>query len=339
MNYGNRLQNYATQRVFEKMGFEVETILNCLNYKARFIKNIIKRLIPIKRFKRYNNFMKFNKKIKYSKHVISDNRIPIDINSEYDYFFTGSDQVWNPNFKRTSNIDFLEFADEEKRNSISASFGVSTIPQSKQEYYKNMLMKIKNISVREERGKEIIKELTGRDDISVLTDPTMLLEPDEWMQVEKKPIKHTSKKYIFTYFLGELSNERKEEIERVARENECEIINFFDLKSSYYTCGPSEFIYLERNAFLICTDSFHSTVFSILFDRPFVIFDREDKSEKMNSRLDTLLKKFNVDNRWYKGKITQEMLNFECDKKDEILKMEREKADRFLKKALDIKEN
>ena len=59
----------------------------------------------------------------------------------------------------------------------------------------------------------------------------------------------------------------------------------------------------------------------------------------MNSRLDTLLKKFNVDNRWYKGKITQEMLNFECDKKDEILKMEREKADRFLKKALDIKEN
>ena len=91
---------------------------------------------------------------------------------------------------------------------------------------------------------------------------------------------------------GELSKERKDEIERIAKENDCEIINILDKNSPFYVCGPSEFLYLEKHAFLICTDSFHSSVFAILYNRPFVIFDREDKEENMGSRLDTLINKF-----------------------------------------------
>ena len=64
-------------------------------------------------------------------------------------------------------------------------------------------------------------------------------------------------KYILNYFLGELSEQRKNEIERIAKENDCEIINILDKNGPYYETGPSEFLYLEQNAFLICTDSFH----------------------------------------------------------------------------------
>ena len=98
------------------------------------------------------------------------------------------------------------------------------------------------------------------------------------------------KRYILTYFLGNLSDSRKKEISRIANEYDCEIINLLDKKDPFYSCcGPSEFLYLEKNAFLICTDSFHSSVFAILYDRPFIVFNREDKLQNMNSRIANLL--------------------------------------------------
>ena len=113
-----------------------------------------------------------------------------------------------------------------------------------------------------------------------------------FLQKTKKP------KYILNYFLGNLSPKRRKEIERVAKENNCEIINILDKNDPLYVSGPSEFLYLEKNAFLICTDSFHSSVFAILYNRPFVVFDREEKGiENMGSRIDTLINKFKMNNR------------------------------------------
>ena len=220
----------------------------------------------------------------------------------------GSDQVWNPKFDRLSDVDLLSFATPEQRISFSASFGISELPENSKEKAKRELEKFKAISVREDRGKEIVEELTERKDVQVLVDPTMLLTSEEWDKVAKKPEQLKTDKYILNYFLGEISEKRKKEIERIAKENNCEIINILDKNSPFYQTGPSEFLYLEKNAFLICTDSFHSSVFAILYNRPFVVFDREDSNVKMNSRLDTLLKKFKLENRWYKDKITEEQL-------------------------------
>ena len=98
--------------------------------------------------------------------------------------------------------------------------------------------------------------------------------------------------------------------------------------------GPSEFLYLERNAFLICTDSFHSCVFAILFNVPFVIFDRKDNIVNMNSRLETLLKKFKLEDRKYTGKIKQNELSYNYEKSIKILEEEKKKSYVFLKEAL-----
>ena len=345
-NYGNRLQNYAVQEIIKSLGFKVVTInnqknmvgLEVLNYK---IKKIIKKFFINSNIKRFNNFMEFNKNIKFSKIFIDENHIPKKLNNKYDYFFTGSDQVWNPTFKRMSDIDFLTFASKEKRNSFSASFGISTIPKEMREYYKERLNELNHISVREDAGKKIIEELTGRKDVEVLVDPTMLLTSEEWDKVSKKPKMLKTEKYILNYFLGDLSQERRKEIEKIAKENNCEVINILDKNSPFYVCGPSEFLYLEKHAFLICTDSFHSSVFAILYNRPFVIFDREQEGmNNMGSRLDTLLNKFKLKNRRYNGKyISKENLKHDYTEVYKILEAERKKSDNFLRKALNIKDS
>lgn len=338
-NYGNRLQNYAIQEILKKQGIKAETISNELdNYGLKYhinnLKTILVRILNLKKHKRLIRFLEFNNNIKFANFGIDKLHIDKNINKKYDYFITGSDQVWNPNFNRMSDVDFLTFTLPEKRISFSASFGISELPENMKEYYKERLLGIKYLSVREDKGKEIIEELTGRKDVQVLVDPTMLLTAEEWDKVAKKPEQLKTDKYILNYFLGELSEQRKQEIERIARENNCEIINILDKRSPFYQNGPSEFLYLEKNAFMVCTDSFHSCIFAILYNRPFVVFDREDKKVKMNSRLDTLLKKFKLENRWYKDKITEEQLKVDYKESYKILEEERKKAKEFLEKAI-----
>ncbi len=346
-NYGNRLQNYAVQQVLKKLGTEPYTIINTTNYAFKndnFIKKSLKKvkykfIKELSTVGRKQNFNSFNKNINFYKKKISVNKIPKDLNHKFDYFVVGSDQVWNPNFKRLSKIDLLEFADNSKKISFSASIGVNNIDEDYEKLFKNNIPNFKKISVREEKAKEILSKYVEEESIEVLVDPTMLLDSKEWEKVSKKPKqfdKLKNKKYILNYFLGELTSENKKIIETFAKENDCEIINILDKNDPFYKTGPSEFLYLEENAFLICTDSFHSSVFSILFNRPFLIFERKDKFSSMNSRLDTLLSKFDLEDRKFsKKEITNKNLKCDYTKAYKTLEKEREKSKDFLKKALD----
>lgn len=346
-NYGNRLQNYATQEIIKKMGFIPITIKNKPRFNNRF--NSITRIKKIfgqiyedlfkdkENTQRKKRFFEFNLNINFtsSTKTIYDK----NLNKEFSYFIAGSDQIWKPSYERLSEMDLLSFSSPNKRISLSASFGIEKFPENylKLDIVKEELKKFKAISVREDKGKEIIESLIGKKDVFVLVDPTMLLTSDEWDKVSKKPTMLKTKKYILNYFLGNISYERMKEIERVAMENNCEIINILDKSSPFYECGPSEFLYLEKHAFLICTDSFHSCVFSIIYNRPFINFSREDNRVNMNSRLDTLLSKFNLEDRRFNGKITKELLNHDYTEAYKILENERKKFEDFLKKSLDIK--
>ena len=227
---------------------------------------------------------------------------------------------------------------DDKKISFSASIGVDILSKESLIKIEKNLAKFKAISVREESAKNIIGNCIKRDDIEVLVDPTMVLTSDEWEKVSKKPkqIDNIKKKYILNYFLGELSESRKKEIEKIAQEENCHIINILDKEDPFYACGPSEFLWLEKNAFLICTDSFHSCVFSIIFKRPFLVFDRKDNKKNMNSRIETLLSTFDVEERKIDEYIDKKLLNFNHKNINDILKKERKKSEEFLKKALDI---
>lgn len=368
-NYGNRLQNYATQEVLKSLGHKPVTLINDKNYNKelankkkwerglyRFqqIKNMSFREFSSKVSKRFfskkeNTLAQelLNKRIsifkdfteKYISEIdckISELHVPEDLPEKYDYFITGSDQVWNPNFYNNgTSVDFLTFAPKEKRVAYAPSFGVSEIPDNYAKKYKVWLSEMAHLSVRETAGAEIIKNLTSRN-APVLVDPTLMLTKEEWLKVSKKPSNKPGKRYLLTYLLGEISEERMEYIRNISKEHDLDIVNLARVEDEIgYLTGPSEFIDYINTASIFMTDSFHGAVFSILLETPFIIFDREGSIPSMNSRIDTLLTTFNLKSRLAKNVKTSNQL-FEADYSHvgPILDKERKKAIDYLKRAL-----
>ncbi|WP_279001805.1 polysaccharide pyruvyl transferase family protein [Thomasclavelia cocleata] len=344
-NYGNRLQNYAVQTVLNQMNISNETIINTavFNEKKKYLLRKIKYFMTDS-YNSYSNninrkeaFREFNKNIYFSK-----NKYSVYSKFNYKYLLVGSDQIWNPYFGRLREVDLLDINCKNnytKKIAFSASFGVNKLPDKLNKLDKlfECFNNFNAISVREDSGKKILQDLGYKGKISVLIDPTMLLSAKEWDKVTRKPRMLKSKKYILNYFLGDLSEEREKEIQRVANENDCEIINILDKNSPFYECGPSEFLYLEKHAFLICTDSFHSSVFGVIYNKPFIVFEREQENAvNLSSRLDTLISKLKLENRKYNGKnIVFDNMNHDYTEAYELLEIEKAKSIYFLKKTLE----
>ncbi|EOD00107.1 polysaccharide pyruvyl transferase family protein [Caldisalinibacter kiritimatiensis] len=369
-NYGNRLQNYAVQEYLKSLGFEVETIRNGTKYSKYSkrpnlisrVENLIK-LTPreayikvtnkflekvnnnkIKELKnsRERNFKKFTKEhILETDYSISDTNIPEDLSNNYDYFITGSDQVWNPYNHRTSDIDFLTFAPRNKRIALSPSFGVSKIPEDYIERYRKWISEINSLSVREYDGAKIIKDLTGRE-VPVLVDPTLLLKKEKWLSISKVDSNKPSKKYLLTYFLGGVPKKYKEQIAIISKRNNLDVVNLGDIREElYYAIGPSQFLDYINSCSIFCTDSFHGAVFSILLEKPFLIYNREGSSVSMYSRIDTLLDKFDLHSRKAESfninSNNTKLFEVDYSHVTHILDAERNKALEYLTKALGVK--
>lgn len=340
-NYGNRLQCYAVQNYLEKMGYIVENIYNEYERDGFIVKSGKRILREIKSFPkrkiiaaRKKSFDEFNRNIHFSDECIINGKVKSGLNEKYDFFITGSDQVWNPYDTGRSEVDFLTFASEEKKISFSASIGVEKLPDNVVEQYNRYLNSFKCISVREETARKIVEKLTNRKDIEVLLDPTMLLTTEEWEEIAQKPDINYSSKYILIYFLGGVGD-RKRIIDNIANQYSCEVIDIYDKNSVFYTCGPQHFLDLVKNAFLICTDSFHSAVFSFLFGRPFIVFERKNTKYNMNSRMNTFLSKYGLlQNKYISGKNLDDYLKWDYSEGYIILEKERERARCFLTDAL-----
>jgi len=367
-NYGNRLQNYAAQEVITSLGFEVVTIINTRhtsNYngknnlksklqklkgmsnkgkfeliKTKIWNQINKEKIKDNKAKRIKAFKEFTaSNITETNYSISDYDTPSDLSDRFDFFITGSDQVWNPIFGYGSPIDFLTFAPKHKRIAYAPSFGISIIPEEYVKNYSLWLSEIENLSVREETGAQIIKELTGRD-AAVLVDPTMMLSKEKWLSISKKASNKPKNQYLLTYFLGKVTKENRKRMKQIALDNQLQIVNLEDIKdrNTYFT-DPSEFIDYVNSASVFFTDSFHGAVFSILLETPFVIFDRIENIASMNSRIDTLLSTFNLSSRkWNIIRNNSDIFNVDYSHVAPILEFERNKAFDYLKQALHVKD-
>lgn len=342
-NYGNKLQNYAVQEILSKRNFEIYTlkldedkgIYKKIRYKARKLKNTVLAFAMKERrndIKRKVVFKKFNKNyLNYYKKTV-DVFHTETLNEQFDYFVAGSDQVWNPNYSSNPYFFLLGFASNNKIVSIAPSFGVQNIEEHQGIVYKPLLSRFKYLSVREEEGKTIIRNLLNRE-AEVLIDPTLMLSGSEWIRISKKVV-NVPEKYILTYFLGDSKHLNEEIIEKYSNKYNLPIIDIANPENPrMYINGPSEFIYLIKNATLICTNSFHGCVFSFIFDRPMVIFDREETIYgNMNSRIQTLQNKFLLSYR-HVDKIDETLLlfsDYSCGK--EILVEEQKKFNDYLDK-------
>lgn len=361
-NYGNRLQNYALQRVLEKMGYSADTILNETSYLRKMqimkerstmarIKAILKEPLWVSTEKvkkklvnkvyqrrinyRTNIFKNFSQRyINETDYYISEFNIPKNLANQYQYFVAGSDQIWNAYYYRTF-IEFLAFAPQEKRISYAASFGISSIPDEYIEDYSKWLSEMNHISVREHAGADIVKELTGRD-VEVVLDPTLLLSKEEWLNISEIASDKPMQGYLLTYFLGNVSKERKKYIHRIAKVNNLGVINLAQMdEKTPYLSGPSEFIDYINSAQLFFTDSFHGAAFSIILETPFIVFNREGNSPSMNSRIDTLLGTFKLESRLYDiFTDNNQLFNVDFTEAKSILEVEKEKSLAYLKNAL-----
>lgn len=318
--------------------------------KTRFyIKNQRDRLIPsVIRKKKYAGVYAkakadrtavfrdfFNQHIKHTDFDINVKNIPKEQLADFDFFSTGSDQVWNPTYPSTSGVKFLNFTDNSHKLTFAPSFGIADLPEYTKASYAKWLSEIPMISVREQQGAKIIKELTGKD-AEVISDPTLTITKKQWTEIESKPDFLTDMPYAVTYFLGNESNKYRRYIEKVAKEKGLRIINLFDLREhKYYSAGPAEFIYLIHHADAVFTDSFHAAVFSIIFQKDFVVFDRIEDGRSMGSRLKTLLKTYNLEDRTFTSMCTHGFTSADFSKTDAIISKEREKALDFLKRSID----
>lgn len=187
-NFGNRVQNYAVQEVLKKFNLDVYTIKNLSIYSTMASEKTQKDRQRIAKFREFNENIKFEKETIYKEYEVPEN-----IKNDYDYFVMGSDQLWNYTYKTSfSKNSMASFAKKEQKISFAASMGVSNPPEKDDPIYgvvKKYLEDIKYLSVREDAAKSIIKQMTGRDDVEVLLDPTMMLSANEWEKVMKKPEK------------------------------------------------------------------------------------------------------------------------------------------------------
>ena len=350
-NYGNRLQNYAVSHALKiRFGCDVVS-LAAINekpfYNGRYIPwlkdQIAKKCCILPEFAekkwgpnitRWANFRNWSRKYIPTRNFYEHACLPESLNDEFDMFFAGSDQIWNYHFSAGRFNDyFLKFAENRKKAAISGSFGVEEIPEEWKQTYIDGLSDFAHISVREDAGARIIKDLLGRE-VPVLIDPVMLLSREEWIRVAKKPRVDISKPYILKYYLGDESEEEK--IDHWAKENGYEVYELLNDKiPELYSAGPGEFISLIANAALVASDSFHCIAFSIIFRKPFVVYARLGSGNYMTSRLDTLLGKFGFQGCWKHLLKPEAYLNCDYSYVDDLIAAEQEKALAYIQTVLD----
>lgn len=355
LNYGGYLQSYALMTILKQLGHN--PILLYYRWPKRpfkkrfvyFFKSIGKLILQFK----YRTFV-MNAELEYRRSgklimnfvdseiypktapIYSSKELRFKTNQlKLDAIIVGSDQVWRPAYVPSIENYFLSFLsdnDNKLRISYAASFGTISPEYNKKqiEQCRKLYSKFNYISVREESAIDVIKSFNWEsyNKVEVVLDPTMLLKKEEY---EKFINKTYDKNYIFKYVLDnntyiEESCIKMSELLNISNIKDCKPIG-------QYKISIEDWLSNIYNASYIITDSFHGTVFSILFNKPFILIINSDRGK---DRFDTILKRFGLKSRVLlnnniediiKNKIDWELIN-------QILDRERVQSLQFLKQSL-----
>lgn len=226
---------------------------------------------------------------------------------QYDRILVGSDQVWHPEYG--NRRFFLDFLPEEKRCAYGASFGTDRFDTDWHRNALSFLRQFELLTVREEAAQNFLAQHGGVY-ARVVCDPTLLLTREQWEKHLNDIPKIRGQKNLFAYLLGDRQDTRLQ-IKRKTAAWGGEIISIPHIHFSYqkrdenfadvnlYKMGPWEFLGLIRDAAVIVTDSFHCTLFCILFEKDFWSIQREPEgADGTSSRVLTLLSKVGLTERF-----------------------------------------
>lgn len=336
INYGAVLQTYALVTYLQSKGFVVEVI----DYFPKFLQKyhyykLPKR--PIDFIIRLLNVFQFNR---FVKKKLPKSAVQYTSNEElkanlpaYDYYITGSDQVWSSNIPINDlKAYFLDFVPQGKlcKVSYAASMGHNYFLAKDTNYIKQALSDFKDISVREPFAKQEIAQL-GLDNVEIVLDPTLLLDKSYYETVFV-PIK--KKDYILVFDLNK-SKLLEECALKVSAQTGIPIINILGFKNyaKNKIVSPVEWLSYINGAKYIFTNSFHGTSFSIIFNKNFFCIEQEKKQR--NNRAINLLGNLDISDRFIQNVEDvdiEKQIDYEKVKKK--LDVLRSKSFDFLNKAL-----
>lgn len=356
-NFGTALQVTALSKVIKNMGYNpnivqytphAKVITVTKNYKelGTYINKLNKKIKNTKN----GEMIDKGKKEKFEKYIEQNLRLTskcdVDsqlfrLNEEYDAFVCGSDQIWAPTcFNPKYFLNYVQ--NSKKMIAYAPSIGLAEIKDSYiKKRMKECISRFENLSVREEQGKKLIKELCNKD-AKVVLDPTLLLSAKEWDELSIPP--KEDENYILCYFLGN-NKESWSHVKELSKRLDIKIkvlpAVFKDLESEFEVengVGPSEFLGLIKNASFVCTDSFHGTLFSIIYEKSFYTYERFSNREgnSQNSRIYNILKITNLEERLVKDKSNIDTKIFIESYKDSKKRLEVKKQEsiKYLEDAL-----
>ena len=318
-NYGGILQAYALQTVLERMGHEVCLIEKRrvplklplwkapLSYGKRIIKNLTGHPFPIFYEQKINrerpivrqNTDKFiNKYIK--RRIVNDYS---DIKeTDFDAIVVGSDQIWRPKYFHDIEHAFLDFTEgwNIRRIAYAASFGTDEWEYTPEqtERCRELIKNFDAVSVRESSGVDLCRKCLDVDAVHVL-DPTMLLTKEDYIQLFENAKTPQSNGTLLCYILDE-TQVTTDLINKIAKAKN--LVPFkVNSKVENKTAPLKDRVQppVEQwlrgffDAEFIITDSFHACIFSILFNKQFVVIGNIDRGL---SRIKSLLSIFSLEN-------------------------------------------
>lgn len=292
-NFGSALQAAALRITLTNLGFDGRIINYQLNSEmsigSRKLRCLIGEVssfinVPILYRTRYS-FLRFQEKYMRLTQCVLDKDLA-DTAKTFDSIICGSDQIWAPNVLNPAYLLNWANGKEVRKISYAASIGLPHIPDDLVSIYSDALKDFYRISVREQAGQQLLNDRFGIE-AKVVLDPTFLLTAKQYQSMEKR-LPNVKKNYVFCYFLN-AKHKYRNRVENFATDKSLSIIgvsvNSDD--NDWMTVlgnevGPAEFLYLVRNANYVFTDSYHGTIFSLLFHKEFYTFERFTTTDPIN---------------------------------------------------------
>lgn len=295
INYGSCFQAYALQKAIEKIcvgenekcQYELIPLWTCRDYPKKKIRNFVG--LQLMRFY-HRSFAPFEKK--YIKYATCKSIASIDLcNNEADTFVCGSDVIWNPYHNKGVSAYYLDFA-KKYAFSYAASFGASNIDDVTIEKIRPFLSRLERIGVRERSSLQLLRNITDKEG-TIVADPTLLLSEDDWDDIAPR---QRTDQYIFVY-TTHMNADITSIIGKIAEKTGMEVITaewdssprVLVKKGVFNIVSPDRWLQLLRKAEYVVTNSFHATVFSVLFHKKFFTVVNGDKSKGINVRMNDFL--------------------------------------------------
>ena len=356
-NYGSVLQVYALCEAVKKLGYDAEVVWQSGNLSKNFDLRPNKLMKIALRMLRYPNIavsifkmaraVKQNSidppKVKLFDEFVAHNfrqsfyspeeLVSTAYSDKYFKFVCGSDQVWVTTTLYPDPMMYLRFAPREKRLAYAPSLGRDYVPNYNKKTLRRFINDIDCVSVREDSGRDIIKELTGRE-VPVVADPTLLLQATDWdsLKAELSLPAH----YVLCYFLNEPSAPVKDAICKYAKQTKKKVVVLGHLDNIELplddiirpAAGPGEFITITANAEMVITDSYHGMLFAINYHKLFWAVERAYTEYDQSSRQLTILSRLGLEERYVKS-------NFNFTNEEIDYAAVQAKIDSFVKLSLD----